>query len=143
MELYVPGYSYHGRNTYTPEKLHDLNERAWGIGGGRTIRNANGNDESLFFMAISDSHFKPQVQAGYVHEWVFQVPKTPIEVSGGYAAMLVSRSDYLSHFSFPLALPVAGIGTKKAKLMFSYVPRLSKNKGNGDVLFIFTRFEVE
>ncbi|MQR00361.1 hypothetical protein [Glaciimonas soli] len=143
MELYVPGYSYHGRGTYTRERIDELNEEAWGIGGGRTIRNASGNDESVYFLAFADSHSKPELHLGYAYEWVFGIPKTPLEISAGYTAMLMSRADYFHHFPFPMALPLAGIGTKKAKLMFSYVPRLSKNKGNGDVLFIFTRFQVD
>ncbi|PUA16446.1 hypothetical protein [Glaciimonas sp. PCH181] len=142
-EVYLSGYAYHGRNTYTPERIRELNEKAWGIGGGRTFRNADGNDESLYFFGIRDSHFKPQLMAGYAYEWVFNVPKTPLEVSAGYTAMLVSRQDYFGGFPFPLPLPLAGIGTKKAKLMVSYVPRLSGNKGNGDVLLIFARFQVQ
>lgn len=141
-EVYLSGYAYHGRDTYTAERIRELNEKAWGIGGGRTFRNADGNDESLYFFGIRDSHFKPQLMAGYAYEWVFSVPKSPIEVSAGYTAMLVSRQDYFGGFPFPLPLPIAGIGTKKGKLMFSYVPRLSGNKGNGDVLLIFARFEV-
>ncbi|QRX84669.1 hypothetical protein [Glaciimonas sp. PAMC28666] len=141
-EVYLSGYAYHGRDTYSAERIRELNEKAWGIGGGRTFRNADGNDESLYFFGIRDSHFKPQLMAGYAYEWVFDVPKSPIEVSAGYTAMLVSRQDYFGGFPFPLPLPIAGIGTKKGKLMFSYVPRLSGNKGNGDVLLIFARFEL-
>ena len=42
-----------------------------------------------------------------------------------------------------IALPVVSLGVKGAKLMGSYVPRLSSNKGNGDVWLIFARFEVK
>lgn len=142
-EVYLSGYAHHGRNTYTSERIKELNEKAWGLGGGRTLRNADGNDESLFFLAIRDSHFKPQLMGGYAYEWVFNVPKTPVEFSAGYTAMLVSRQDYFGGIPFPLPLPIAGIGTKKSKLMMSYIPRLSSNKGNGDVLLLFARFEVE
>ncbi|MFX6759635.1 hypothetical protein ABTH30_22325 [Acinetobacter baumannii] len=37
---------------------------------------------------------------------------------------------------------MASIGTQKAKIMFAYVPRLSANKNNGDVLLIFGRIEM-
>lgn len=142
-EVYLSGYAHHGRNTYTAERLRELNEKAWGLGGGRTIRNDKGNDESVYFLAIRDSHFKPQLMAGYAYEWVWNIPKTPVEVSAGYTAMLMSRQDYFGGFPFPMALPVASIGVKGAKLMASYVPRLSSNKGNGDVLLVFARFEVK
>jgi palmitoyl transferase len=39
-------------------------------------------------------------------------------------------------------LPLASIGTQKGKIMFAYVPRLSANKNNGDVLLIFGRIEM-
>ncbi|MGS0744021.1 hypothetical protein ACVBEF_19740 [Glaciimonas sp. GG7] len=140
---YISGYAYHGRNTYTRERIDELNEKAWGAGAGRTFRNADGNDESLFFLGITDSHKKPQLMAGYAYEWVFPIAKSPLELSVGYTAMLVSRQDYFGGVPFPLPLPIAGFGTKKAKLMASYVPRLSSNKGNGDVLLLFARFEIE
>lgn len=140
--VYLSGYAYHGRNTYTAERIRELNEKAWGIGGGRTFRNTEGNDESLYFFGIRDSHSKPQLMAGYAYEWVLSIPKTPLELSLGYTAMLVSRQDYFGGFPFPLPLPLAGFGTKKVKLMASYVPRFSANKGNGDVLLLFARFEL-
>jgi palmitoyl transferase len=141
-ELYVSGYAYHGRGTYTREKLDQLNEEAWGGGFGRTLRNASGNDESLYFMGISDSHKQPQFMGGYAYEWVWPIARTGVETGLGYTAMLMSRQDYLSGVPFPIVLPVASIGVKGAKLMASYVPRLSKNRGNGDVLFMFLRFEL-
>ncbi|MEO6921486.1 MAG: hypothetical protein ABI171_20965 [Collimonas sp.] len=143
MEVYLSGYAYHGRRTYTEEKIRDLNEKAWGLGGGRTIRNADGNDESLYLFAIRDSHWRPQIMAGYAYEWIWNVPKTPVEVGAGYTAMLMSRQDYFGGAPFPIALPVVSLGVKGAKLMGSYVPRLSQNKGNGDVWLVFARFEVK
>jgi len=138
-ELYVSGVAHHGRSTYTAEKLAQLNEHAWGLGYGKTLRNADGDDESLFAFVIKDSHRHPQYQAGYAYEWIYQIPHTPLELGGGYSVMMMSRQDYFDNVPFPVALPVASIGTQKAKIMFSYVPRLSKNKNNGDVLLIFGR----
>lgn len=142
-EVYLSGYSYHGRHTYTEERIRELNKKAWGLGGGRTLYNESGNDESLYLLAIRDSHFKPQIMAGYAYEWIWSIPKTLVEVSAGYTAMLMSRQDYFGGVPFPIALPIAGIGVKGAKFMASYVPRLSSNKGNGDVLLMFFRFEVK
>jgi hypothetical protein len=141
-ELYLSGYAHHGRGTYTKEKLDELNEKSWGGGFGRTLRNASGNDESLYFMGISDSHRKPQLMAGYAYEWVWPIAGSGVEGGLGYTAMMMSRQDYFGGFPFPVALPVASLGVKGAKLMASYVPRLSKNKNNGDVLFLFMRVEL-
>lgn len=140
--LYLSGYAHHGRNTYSREKLNELNEKNWGGGYGKTLRNAAGNDESLYFMAISDSHKQAQVMAGYAYEWIWPLANTGLEAGLGYTAMLVSREDYFGRVPFPIALPLMSIGVPKVKLMASYVPRLSANKGNGDVLFMFMRIEL-
>lgn len=140
--VYLSGHAHHGRSTYTPEKLAEFNENAWGLGYGKTYRNEKNNDESLYALVIKDSHRHPQYMAGYAHEWVWKIPKTPVEVSLGGTIMLASRQDYFHSFPFPLPLPLASIGVEKAKVMFAYVPRLSKNKNNGDVLLIFARFQL-
>ena len=139
--LYLSGWAHHGRDTYSREKLDQLNEKAWGGGFGKTLRNDSGNDESLYAMAITDSHKKPQLMAGYAYEWVYPIADTGLEAGVGYTAMLMSRQDYFNGIPFPIALPLASVGTQSTKLMASYVPRLSKNKGNGDVLFVFLRAE--
>ena len=139
--LYLSGVAHHGRSTYSAEKLAELNEQAWGLGYGKTLRNASGNDESLYALVLRDSHRHPQYQAGYAYEWIYQIPHSSLELGGGYSVMLMSRQDYFDNVPFPAALPVASIGTEKAKLMFSYVPRLSANKNNGDVLLIFGRIQ--
>jgi hypothetical protein len=140
--IYLSGYAHHGRHTYTPDRLNELNEKNWGGGYGKTLRNAAGNDESLYFMAISDSHKQAQLMAGYAYEWIWPIADTGLEAGLGYTAILVSRADYFGRAPFPIALPLASIGVKKAKLLASYVPRLSANKGNGDVLFLFMRVEL-
>jgi hypothetical protein len=139
--VYLSGWAHHGRNTYSLQQLNELNEKSWGGGYGRTYRNASGNDESLYFMAISDSHKKPQLMGGYAYEWIYPIADTGLEAGVGYTAMMMSRQDYFSGVPFPIALPLASIGTRSTKLMASYVPRLSQNKGNGDVLFMFLRVE--
>ncbi|MGH8807041.1 MAG: hypothetical protein ACREX0_04080 [Noviherbaspirillum sp.] len=64
-------------------------------------------------------------------------------MGAGLTAMLVSRADYFGGFPFPLILPVGAIGARQIRLMASYMPRLSQNKGNGDVLFLFMRIEPD
>src|SRR5450830_1291302 len=108
----------------------------------KTMRNEDGNDESLYGFVLKDSHRHPQIMAGYAYEWVFPISHTPLEVGIGGTAMLMSRQDYFGGVPFPVPLPLASIGTKKAKIMFSYVPRLSPNKNSGDVLLVFGRIEM-
>jgi hypothetical protein len=136
-DLYLSGYAYHGRSTYTEERLAELNEHAWGIGVGRRLRNARGNDDIIYALGLSDSHYKPQLMVGYAHEWMHSFGDSGLEVGAGYTVMLVSRVDYFGGFPFPVALPVGSIGTRDVKVRASYVPRLSQEKGNGDVLLLF------
>ena len=143
-DLYLSGYIHHGRGTYSEERIKELNEKdAWGLGIGKTVRNDRMNDESLFILGFNDSHYNLQLMAGYAYLWVWPIARTGFEVSGGLSALLISRQDYFGGFPFPAVLPVAAVGPQKAKLFFSYVPRLSGNKGNGDVLFVFGRISFD
>lgn len=141
-DLYLAGYTHHGRNTYTRERLDELNEKTWGAGVGQRLRNARGNDEMIYALGISDSHFKPQLMAGYAYEWIYPMGESGFELGVGYTAMLMSRQDYFSGFPFPIALPLGSIGTRDIKLRASYVPRVSKTKGNGDVLLMFVSIAI-
>lgn len=140
--IYLSGVAHHGRSTYSREKLNELNEHAWGLGYGKTLRNEKGDDESLYGFVLKDSHRHPQYMAGYAYEWVFPIAHTGLELGLGGTAMLMSRQDYFHSVPFPVPLPLASIGTQKAKLMFAYVPRFSSSKNNGDVLLIFGRIEM-
>jgi palmitoyl transferase len=143
LDVYLSGYAYHGRSTYSAERISELNENVWGGGAGKTIHTPGGNLESIYFLAIYDSHYKPQIMAGYAYQWIQPIARTDIEAGAGLTALIVSRQDYFGGFPFPIVLPVASIGPDTAKVMLSYIPRLSKNKGNGDVLLAFLRFEFK
>ncbi|MCX7219184.1 MAG: hypothetical protein NTY70_09680 [Burkholderiales bacterium] len=141
LSIMLSGYARHGRNTYTAERIAELNEKAWGLGFSKAVRNKKDNEDSLFGLAISDSHFKPQFMAGYAHQWMQPIGGN-FEAGIGYTALLISRTDYFSGIPFPGVLPVASIGTRSNKLMAAYIPRLSQNKGNGDVLLLFLRLDL-
>lgn len=141
-ELYLSGYAYHGRHTYTPDHLETLNEKAWGLGYGKSLINARGDEESLYFLTITDSHEQPQPMLGYAYQWRWQLHDSPLSVGAGLTGMLMSRQDYYGGFPFPVALPVASFGNDTFRLMASYVPRLSVHKNNGDVLLVFFRIAL-
>ncbi len=141
LSIALSGYAHHGRGTYTPERIKELNEKAWGLGFSKQIRTIKGNEESLYAFAISDSHFKPQMMAGYMYQWMLPLGHH-YEAGVGVTGILISRADYFSGIPFPVALPVASIGSRNTKLMAAYIPRLSGNKGNGDVLLLFARIEL-
>jgi palmitoyl transferase len=140
--LYLSGYSYHDRDTYTPEKIDEFNETSWGAGFGRTLIDEKGNSDSLFALAFLDSHSDVQAQVGYAREWRWQFAEHAA-VGAGFVAMLVSRSDMFNNFPFPAVLPLASIEVKRVALMATYIPKLSSSDGgNGNVLFLFGRINL-
>lgn len=142
-DLYLSGYVYHGHSTYSEKKLSEFNDNLWGGGVGKSLRNAKGDLETLYAMAIADSHNKPQFMAGYAYQWIWHPGGPDIEAGAGLAALLISRQDYFGGFPFPIVLPVGSIGSRRAKLMLSYVPHLPGNNGGGNVLYVFANFELK
>jgi lipid IVA palmitoyltransferase len=139
-DLYVPFYSIHGRSTYTPEKLSELNAHTWGLGYGRSVINGDGDWYSLYGMAFQDSHDKPEYLAGWGYQ-TYWGSRDSLQAGLGYTVFVTLRSDYGNYLlPIPGILPLASVRYGSASLMASYVPRLSANKGNGDVLFFFARF---
>jgi hypothetical protein len=140
--LFLSGRAHHSRSTYHPDRVHKLNERAWGGGIGRTYRSDDGNDHTLYAMAIRDSNHNVQWSAGYAYQWIYSVPKTALEAGIGLTASLISRRDWFDGIPFPAVLPLLSAGTQEVKLMATYVPRLSTRKGKGDVLLLFLNFSL-
>jgi hypothetical protein len=139
--LYLSGYAYHDRGTYSAEKIAEFNEAAWGAGFGRTLLNEDGNTDSLFALAFLDSHEDIEAQVGYAREWRWQFAEHAA-VGAGFVAMLVSRSDIFGRIPFPAVLPVASIQVGPVALMASYIPKLSGEGGNGNVLYLLGRINL-
>lgn len=139
-DVYLSGYAYHDRNTYTEKRINEINERAWGGGFGRTLRNDSGNDDSYYVMGIRDSNRRPQWMGGYAHQWIFD-PLPHNEIGLGFSALLIKREDWFNGHPFPAVLPIASIGSRRVKLMTTYVPHLSTRKGKGNILLFFGRIE--
>jgi hypothetical protein len=137
--LYLPFHTRHGRSSYSPEKLETLNETTWGLGYHRTLRSDRGNYRSVFGMALSDSHRDLQLQVGYAYEWGWRTIG-PLEVRIGWTAMLIRRVDMYGGWPFPGVLPLFGVGTRNLDLKMTYIPRISDNMGNGDVLFMMMSY---
>ena len=142
LSMYLSGYAHHGRGTYTPDKIAELNEKVWGFGVSKEMRDEKDNEESILFVIMADSHYEPQLTAGYKYEWMKPLGND-YEAGVGYVAGVISRVDIFGGIPFPGILPVASIGTHDTKLEFSYIPRLTKNKGNGDILFISLRLNLK
>lgn len=138
-DFYLTLYAYHDRFTYTREKLEELNEGAYGFGFGRTILNEKGNTEMLFAMTHLDSHSDVQVNVGYA--WVKNFSFIGNSKLGvGYAAGLVSRSDFANRIPIPFALPLGTIDFGNGSVNMILIPKLNDGINNGNVLFIFAKF---
>jgi Antimicrobial peptide resistance and lipid A acylation protein PagP len=139
-QLFVSGHAHHGRSSYTPAKIATLNEHAWGLGWSKTLRerNASGTMEhrGVYGFVISDSHKDPQYMLGYSYEKAYYFNKDWF-IAGGVTPMIVRREDMFGKIPFPAIFPLVSIGNQKAELRMVYIPRLSKNLGNGDVLYLF------
>lgn len=141
-DVYLSGYAYHDRDTYTKNQLRKMNETTWGGGLGRTLRNERGNDESLYAIGIRDSNRHAQWMAGYAYQWVFPV-KSSVEVSAGLTGLLIRRQDWFNGRPFPAILPVASIGSRNARLMATYVPHLSvRNANKGNILQVMLQLSM-
>jgi palmitoyl transferase len=134
-QLFISGNAHHGRSSYTPAKLATLNENAWGLGWAKTLRK-DGIHRGVYGFVISDSHKDPQYMLGYSYEKAYYFNNDWF-IAGGVAPMIVRREDMFGKVPFPAIFPLMSIGNQKAELRMVYIPRLSKNLGNGDVLYLF------
>lgn len=139
-DVYLSGYALHSRSTYDGKRLRKLNEKAVGGGLGRTWRDEHGNESSLYLMAIRDSSRHRQWMAGYVHQWLWPLKRTGLEAGIGLTAGVIRRQDWFHGKPFPALLPVASLGTERAKLMATYVPHIPRGKGQGNVLLLQLKF---
>jgi hypothetical protein len=143
-DLYLSGYAYHNRNSYSDASLRKLNEKAWGAGIGKTLRNVHGNDESLYFIALRDSRRHAQMMAGYAYQWTHAFGSgSGLEAGAGLTAVIIRKQGVLGGVPFPAILPVASIGTQGAKLMVTFIPHVAIRNNKGNVFLLFARFEFK
>lgn len=141
-EIYVSGYAYHDRSTYTSDKLEGLNEKAYGIGLGKGKINNNGNYEGIYAMAFKDSHNDMQYNVGYMWQKIFRITDNS-SVGLGYTAALVSRKDIMNHFPIPAPLPVASLNVGRVSLMAVLIPKLNGGINHGNVVFLFGKIALD
>ncbi|HJU70316.1 MAG TPA: hypothetical protein VJ603_00560 [Paucimonas sp.] len=143
-DLYLSGYAYHARETYSARSIDRMNEQAWGAGFGKSLRDADQHEEALYLVGIKDSHNRPMWMAGYAWQWLRPLGQSGLEAGAGLSASLIHREDYFGGFPFPALFPVASVGSANAKLMLAYIPRISlRSKPQGNVLLALLRFEFE
>ena len=138
-DLYLTGYAYHDRNTYTPEKIASFNENAWGGGFGTSKTNDRGDLFGWYAMAFKDSHNEWTKAVGW-HWATYWPAQSKYAVGLGYTAFLGSRPDIYGGIPFPGILPIATIKLSRVEVVGTYIPKVSqKTTGNGNVGFVFMR----
>lgn len=138
-ELLVSGYAYHLRNTYTEEKLKELNEAAYGLGWGKWTEDPDGDTHSVFLLGFYESHRKVEWNLGYVYQ-TYWGPRDGLQAGLGYSALIVQRPDIAKGIPIPALLPVASVRYGQASLMATFIPTLNGGINNGSVLFLFGRY---
>jgi palmitoyl transferase len=139
--VYLTGYTYHDRNTYTDEKIEEFNEKAWGGGfGWGGYEPTKGDHFGWYAMVFRDSHFKYTKMAGY--GWVTYWPeRSDVAVGLGYTVFLMSRSDIADNIPFPAILPLASVKLGRAEVLGTFIPKLNAGVNHGNVAFFFGRYQ--
>lgn len=141
--LYLSGYSYHDRATYSQSQLRKMNEATWGGGLGHSMRTESGNEQSVYVMGIRDSNYRPQWMAGYAYEWMLPLKSDGgLELGAGLTVLVIRRHDWYDGRPFPAVLPMMSIGNRSAQLLATYVPHLSSHKKKGDILSLMLKLSM-
>lgn len=131
-ELYLSGYAWHNRYTYSRSKINSYNELAWGGGLGKGLFDEKGNWHGLSAIAFLDSHSKLEPTAGYTYLKVAHFSQD-LKAGLGYTLLVTARSDINHFIPFPGLLPWVSIFYKKVSIDATYIPGFNKN---GNVLYI-------
>ena len=133
-DLYISGYAWHNRFTYSPKRIRikKYNELAWGGGFGKGFFDERGNWHGLYAFAFLDSHKNVEPVIGYAHLYVAEFDKN-FKAGLGYSVLITARPDILHNIPFPGAVPWAGVFFKKLSVKAAYIPGTGSN---GNVLYM-------
>jgi lipid IVA palmitoyltransferase len=135
-ELYLTGYAWHNRYTYSEKRLKTYNEAAWGGGLGKGFIDKDGDWNALYMMAFLDSHKNVEPLGGYAFIKTADFSK---HVHGGlgYTVFITARPDIFKGRPFPGILPLASFSILRLSVFATYIPGAA---GAGNVLFCFAKF---
>lgn len=137
LDLYLTGYAWHNRLTYTRETMqkNHYNELAWGGGLGRGLYDEDGDWHGLYAVAFSDSHKNLQPNVGYSFLKIKHLG-SKARIGAGFTALVTARADMFHGYPFPGAAPLLSLEYGRYSLVASYVP----GKTNiGNVLFLYAK----
>lgn len=133
-DLYVSGYAWHNRFTYSSKWLQTkhYNEQAWGGGFGKGFFDEKGNWHGLYAFAFLDSHKNLEPAVGYAYLKVLNITEN-FKTGLGVSVLVTARPDIMNNIPFPGAAPWAGAFYKKFSIKAAYIPGASSN---GNVLYV-------
>lgn len=137
-ELYMSGYAWHNRFTYSQEKIDKYNELAWGGGMGKGFYDENGDWHGLYAFAFLDSHKNVEPIAGYAFLKIANINEN-MNVGAGLSVFITARSDIFHNIPFPGLLPCLSLTYRRLSFSASYIPG---TQGAGNVLFLATRWRL-
>lgn len=134
LELYISGYAWHNRFTYSRSRLlrKKYNELAWGGGLGKGFFDEKGQWHGLYAFAFLDSHKNVEPAVGYARLFLTSFTKD-FKAGLGYSILITARPDIWHNIPFLGAVPWAGMFFKQLSLKAAYIPGSSSN---GNVLYI-------
>ncbi len=137
-DLYIPGYAWHNRYTYSKHRIATThyNELALGGGLGKGLYDEKGNWQGIYAFAFLDSHKNVEPIAGYGFLKTAELRNT-LRLGIGYTIFITARPDIWHNIPFPGALPLITLGYRRVTFAATYIPG-AKNVGN--VLFLFSKW---
>lgn len=138
-DLYVSGYAWHNRYTYSPEKINSYNELAWGGGLGKGFYDEDGDWHGLSAIAFLDSHKNVEPAVGYAFLKMASLNNS-LRVGAGFSLLVTARPDIFHNIPFPGALPWLSLTYQRATLLATYIPG---GRGAGNVLYIMGRWTFD
>lgn len=137
-DIYLPLHTHHIRRAYSPGMVASFNENTYGLGYGRSFKDAHGGWHGLYAMAFKDSHFKVEPVVGYARLYpLARVGEASFHV--GYAAFITARHDVRRYLPIPGAFPLMSAEVGRLSLMTAFTPG-RRNKGN--LFFIFGKYTL-
>lgn len=141
-DLYLTGYAWHNRYTYTSFNRQNkrYNEISSGGGMGKSIVDKDGDWHAFYAMGFSDSHYTFQPLVGYgFQKMVGRLDQ--LHMGFGFTWFITERQDIFDGIPFlGFPLPMVSAGLARGSIYATYVPG-GRNFGN--VLFIFGRWMLE
>jgi palmitoyl transferase len=135
-ELYISGYAWHNRYTYTKERLEHYNEAAWGGGLGKSYYDDQGDWHGLYAFAFLDSHKNVEPIAGYAFLKMAHFTSN-LRAGIGISAFITQRPDIFNGIPFPGVLPWASISYRRLSISGTYIPGAV---GAGNVFFLVAKW---